>query len=135
MLSKADLPHDAEVIDTNWANGRGSKADEGEYDLSGGGIQYYHLVDTVGFANSEIVYQDGYTYYTKMKDVAKDFTLGTATWLASTSWGSYTVYGDIAEVYPDGGHCTASALGDCRRLKGTVAPLCSPTSPGPTATR
>lgn len=55
--------NDSEIIWTGRYNGVGSNADEGESDITGGGINYHPLVDTHGFAAGEYVCQDGINSY------------------------------------------------------------------------
>jgi hypothetical protein len=118
VVTSADKPHDAEIIDTGAANGNGSNADEGEYNKGSDGIQYYALVDTVGVADHEIAYQDGYSTFLWTGGVAKDYVISTSyDYSLTTSWGTYEVYGDEVEPYTSG-TCNDSSQAGCAAISG-----------------
>lgn len=72
---------DAEVIWTGKYLGGGSNADEGESDTSGGGINYFPLVEAVSPVLNEYVCQDGISSYDNAGRVPCNIqVVGTATW-------------------------------------------------------
>jgi hypothetical protein len=58
-VTQVDSSDDAELINTGYCCGKGSNADEGEYNKGTDGIQYYPLTGMASFMADEIIYQDG----------------------------------------------------------------------------
>jgi hypothetical protein len=85
--------NDAELINTGYKSGKGSKADEAEANKGANGILQHPLLGTAAFMADEIIFQDGlYTFFTR-GGVQKDFTVGLYAWGASGPNGNFNVEG------------------------------------------
>jgi hypothetical protein len=116
-VSTDDENTDSELIDTLHCCGAGSNADEGEKDKANGGIVYYALPDIVGFADNEIIYQDGFYSFLETGGVRKDYTTGSVSYSISGANGTYDVNGYMARSYA-GGPCKDSNSVGCAVTKG-----------------